>query len=85
MSRDPWEFYEATGLTAVMIPNNSLETICKVASHYQVQYMILPAPRSDLHKIYNEKIQDPRLQLIKTFDQAVDIKIFRLNPEMSTP
>ncbi|MGQ9832339.1 MAG: glycosyltransferase family 39 protein [Candidatus Villigracilaceae bacterium] len=85
MSRNPWEFYEATGLTAVMIPNNSLATILQVANHYQVQYMILPAPRSDLHKIYNEKIQDPRLQLIKTFDKAVDIKIFRLNPEMSAP
>lgn len=85
MSRDPWEFYEATGLTAVMIPNNDLETILQVAGHYRVQYMILPAPRADLHKIYNQKIEDPRLQHIKTLDQAVDLKIFRLNLETPTP
>jgi hypothetical protein len=85
MSRDPWELYEATGLTAVMIPNNDLETILQVANHYHVQYMILPAPRADLHKIYNQKVQDPRLQHIQTFDKAIDIKIFHINLETPAP
>lgn len=85
MTRDPWEFYEATGLTAIMIPNDNLETILEVARHYQAGYLILPAPRRDLQRIYNAKTVDPRFTLIHTIDQAVDIKIFRLDLNAKAP
>jgi hypothetical protein len=80
MARDVWDLHEATGLRAVMIPNNDLETIMAVASHYGADYMLLPAPRPALVDIYHMTTPDPRLTFVADVPDT-DWRLFRLEFE----
>ncbi len=79
MARDVWDFYEATGIKTVMIPNNDLETILFVARHYGVRYMLLPAPRPALEDIFMGTTPDPHFTYIGAVP-GVDLKLFRILP-----
>jgi len=77
MARDVWDFYEATDIKTVMIPNNDLETILFVARHYGVRYMLLPAPRPALDDIFMGTTPDARFTYVGTVPDT-DWRIFRL-------
>jgi hypothetical protein len=77
MARDVWDVAEATGFKAVMIPNNDLETILFVARHYNVQYMLLPAPRKALDDIYLGTTPDPHFKFLGSVPDT-DWKIFKV-------
>ena len=77
MARDVWEVYEGTGLRAVMIPNNDLETILFVARSYGADYMLLPGQRKALEDVYAGTTPDPRLQLIARVE-GTNWKVFRI-------
>ncbi len=87
MTRNPWDVYAATGYRALMIPNNNLRTIYFVASHYQANYLILPAPRVALQGIYSGSEVDPRLQLLATVvdrtSPGEDFKVYRMQPDVA--
>jgi hypothetical protein len=80
MARDVWDLHEGTGFRAVMIPNNDLETIIAVASHYGVDYMLLPAPRPPLDDIYHMLTPDPRFIFVSDVPET-DWRLFRLELE----
>ena len=77
MTHDPWHYYEATGWPTVMIPNNDLETILRVADLYHATYLLLPAPREALRGIYAGIESHPRLDPL---DPPGEIRIFRILP-----
>ncbi len=77
MARDVWDFYEATGLKTVMIPNNDLDTILFVAKHYDVRYMLLPAPRPALDDIFMGTTPNDHFTYVGTV-AGTDWRIFRL-------
>jgi hypothetical protein len=77
MARDVWDLHEGTGYQAVMIPNNDLETIIAVASHYGADYMLLPAPRPALDDIYHNTTPDPRIIFVSDVPET-DWRLFRL-------
>jgi hypothetical protein len=77
MARDVWDLHEGTGFRAVMIPNNDLETIMAVASHYGADYMLLPAPRAALDDIYHLTTPDPRLIFVSGVPDT-EWRLFRL-------
>jgi hypothetical protein len=77
MARDVWDLHEGTGFQAVMIPNNDLETIIAVASHYGADYMLLPAPRPALDDIYHMTTPDPRIIFVSDVPET-DWRLFRL-------
>jgi hypothetical protein len=64
MARDTWDVYEGTGFKSVMVPNNDIPTILFVARHYDAHYLLLPAPREQLDKIYKGTGPDPRFHLL---------------------
>jgi hypothetical protein len=74
MTRNPWQFNEATGWHSLMVPNNELDTIFTVADLYQATHLILPASRPALDAIYNGKAADPRLEYLGAVGEQ---KIFR--------
>ncbi len=77
MARDTWDVYEGTGFKTVMVPNNDVDTIVFVAQHYNAHYILLPAKRPQLDKIYNNDTPDPRFVLIAQVPQT-DWKIYRI-------
>jgi hypothetical protein len=77
MTREPWDLNAATGLKAVMIPDNDLDTIYAVAQHYSAGYLLLPAPRPALDKVYSGLTPDPRFMPLATVP-ATDWKIYRI-------
>jgi hypothetical protein len=77
MGRDVWDVYEGTGLRAVMIPNNDLDTILQVAAHYGAEYLLLPAPRKALEDIYMGTTPDARITFLAGIG-GTDWKIYRL-------
>ena len=78
MARDVWDVYEATGLKAVMIPNNDMATILLVARHYNVGYMLLPAPRKALDDIYMGTTPDAHFSFLGRVPHT-DLVVFKLN------
>jgi hypothetical protein len=78
MARDVWDVYEATGLKTIMIPNNDLDTIMFVARHYNVGYMLLPAPRKALEDIYMGTTPDARFSFLGRVPDT-DLVVFKLN------
>ncbi len=66
LARDTWDVYEGTGFKAVMVPNNDLNTIAAVARHYGAHYLLLPAKRPQLDKIYTGVTPDARFRFIAT-------------------
>lgn len=64
MARDTWDVAEGTGLQAVMIPNNDINTVLFVAKHYQARYLLLPGKRPQLDKIYTGTGPDPRFHFV---------------------
>ena len=78
MARDVWEVYEAIHLKTIQIPNNDVETIYKIASHYQANYLLLPARREALEPLYENEASDPRFSLVgEVFDSG--LKLFRID------
>jgi hypothetical protein len=77
MARDVWDVHEGTGFRAVMIPNNDLETILAVASHYGADYLLLPAPRPALEDIFHMTTPDPRIIFVAGVPET-DWRLFRL-------
>jgi hypothetical protein len=77
MARDVWDVHEGTGLRAVMIPNNDLDTILKVADHYGADYMLLPAPRKALEDIYMGTTPDSRFVSLGAIE-GTDWVLYRL-------
>jgi 4-amino-4-deoxy-L-arabinose transferase-like glycosyltransferase len=77
MARDVWDFYEATGIKTVMIPNNDLQTILFIAQHYHVRYMLLPAPRPALDDIFMGTTPDAHFAYVGTV-AGTHWRVFRL-------
>ena len=65
LARDTWDVYEGTGFKTVMVPNNDINTIVSVARHYGAHYILLPAKRPQLEKIYTGVTPDSRFQFIQ--------------------
>ncbi|HUI90461.1 MAG TPA: glycosyltransferase family 39 protein [Anaerolineales bacterium] len=78
LARDTWDVYEGTGFKTVMVPNNDIDTIVFVAQHYEARYILLPALRPQLDKIYNNTTPDPRFTYVASITGS-DMKIFRIN------
>lgn len=78
LARDTWDVYEGTGFKSVMVPNNDLNTIVFVAQHYGAHYILLPAKRPQLEKIYNGLTPDPRFQFLGAVPNS-SLKIYWIN------
>ena len=78
LARDTWDVYEGTGFKTVMVPNNDITTIVFVAQHYNARYILLPALRPQLDKIYDNATPDPHFTYIASVPYS-DMKIFRIN------
>ena len=78
MARDTWDVNEGTGFKSVMVPNNDIATIIFVAQHYNAHYLLLPAERPQLNKIYTGSGPDPRFHLIGLVPNS-DIKIYYID------
>jgi dolichyl-phosphate-mannose-protein mannosyltransferase len=77
LARDTWDVYEGTGFRTVMVPNNDVDTIVSVADNYGASYLLLPADRPQLDKIYTGLTPDPRFTLVGRLP-GTDWKLFRL-------
>jgi hypothetical protein len=75
LARDTWDVAEGTGFKTVMVPNNDIDTIIFVAQHYNAHYILLPAKRPQLEKIYNGLTPDPRFHFIAAIPNS-ELKIF---------
>jgi hypothetical protein len=78
LARDTWDVNEGTGFKSVMVPNNDVNTIVDVAEHYGAHYILLPAKRPQLDKIYTGLTPDPRFKFLASIPGS-DLKIFWLN------
>ena len=78
LARDTWDVYEGTGFKTVMVPNNDISTIVFVAQHYNARYILLPALRPQLDKIYDNATPDPHFTYVASVPNS-DMKIFRIN------
>ena len=78
LARDTWDVYEGTGFKTVMVPNNDINTIVFVAQHYNARYILLPALRPQLDKVYDNVTPDPHFTYIASVPNS-DMKIFRIN------
>ncbi len=78
LARDTWDVYEGTGLKTVMVPNNDINTILFVAQHYNAHYLLLPAERPQLNKIYTGSGPDPRFHFVGLVPNS-EIKIYYLD------
>jgi hypothetical protein len=76
LARDVWDVYEGTGFKTVMVPNNDIDTIVSVAQHYEARYLLLPAERPQLEKIYRGLTPDPRIRLVAPVPGS-DLKLYR--------
>jgi len=76
-TRHPWESHNSTGLRAIQIPNDDLETIYKVALNYKANYLLLPAPRKALEDIYDGRKVDSRFKYLSDIADS-DLKIFKI-------
>jgi dolichyl-phosphate-mannose-protein mannosyltransferase len=77
LARNTWDVYEGTGFRTVMVPNNDIDTIVFVARYYGARYILLPANRPQLDKIYKGLTPDPRFQLVARVPDS-DLKIYSL-------
>jgi len=78
LARDTWDVYEGTGFKTVMVPNNNIGTIVFVAKHYGARYLLLPALRPQLDKIYNNVTPDSHFTFIASVPDS-DMKVYRIN------
>ena len=78
LARNTWDVYEGTGFKSVMVPNNDIDTILFVAQHYNAHYLLLPALRPQLDKIYTGSGPDPRFHFIGSVPNS-DLKIFYID------
>ena len=58
-----------------MVPNNDINTIVTVARHYGAHYLLLPAKRPQLEKIYTGVTPDPHFRFIGSVPDS-DMKIY---------
>ncbi len=75
LARDTWDVYEGTGFKSVMVPNNDINTIIQVAQHYNAHYILLPAKRPQLDKIYTGLGPDPRFHFVGSVPNSA-MKLF---------
>jgi hypothetical protein len=70
-------FYYHTGIAALSVPNEPIETVLEAAELYDVTYLILdqnhPAPLRD---IYTGDEQNSRLEIVETFGNGV--RLYRI-------
>jgi hypothetical protein len=78
LARDTWDVNEGTGFKTVMVPNNDINTILFVAQHYNAHYLLLPAERPQLDKIYTGSGPDPRFHFVAAIPNS-EIKIYYLD------
>jgi hypothetical protein len=78
MARDTWDVNEGTGFDTVMIPNNDIPTILKVAAHYNAHYLLLPGKRPQLDKILTGVGPDPRFHPVGTIPGS-DMRVFYMD------
>ena len=78
LARDTWDVYEGTGFKTVMVPNNDINTIVFVAQHYNARYILLPALRPQLDKVYDNATPDPHFTYMASVPSS-DMKVFRIN------
>lgn len=78
MARDTWDVYEGTSFKTVMVPNNDISTIVFVARHYNARYILLPADRPQLQKIYNGLTPDPHFLYVASIPNS-DLRVFWIN------
>ncbi len=78
LARDTWDVNEGTGLKTVMVPNNDINTILFVAQHYNAHYLLLPAERPQLNKIYTGSGPDPRFHFVAAIPNS-ELKIYYLD------
>lgn len=76
LARDVWDVYEGTGFKTVMVPNNDIDTIVAVAQHYEARYLLLPAERPQLDKVYSGLTPDPRIRFVATVP-GTELKLYR--------
>ncbi|MCC7291568.1 MAG: hypothetical protein IT449_05865 [Phycisphaerales bacterium] len=80
MARDPWAVHASTGIPAVQIPNEDLDTILATAARFHVTHLLLPAPRSSLTGIHDRTSVDPRIVWVGEGSRR-QWSLWRLNPE----
>jgi hypothetical protein len=78
LARDTWDVYEGTGFKSVMVPNNDIDTIIFVAQHYNAHYLLLPAERPQLNKIYTGSGPDPRFHYVGSVPNS-EMKIYYID------
>lgn len=78
LARDTWDVAEGTGFKTVMVPNNDITTIVAVAAHYNAHYLLLPAKRPQLDRVYNRQSDDPRFEYVGAIPNS-DMKLFWIN------
>jgi len=61
-----------------MVPNNDIDTILFVAQHYNAHYLLLPAERPQLNKIYTGSGPDPRFHFVAAIPNS-ELKIYYLD------
>jgi len=77
MTRNPWEVSYSTGYKAVQIPNESLETIYRVAQEYGAIYLLPSAKREALRSLGTTA--DRRFEFVADIP-ASSLKLFRIRP-----
>ncbi len=75
MARDTWDVYEGTGFKTVMVPNNDIGTIVFVARYYGARYILLPAERPQLQKVYNGLTPDPHFRYLASIPNS-DLRVY---------
>jgi hypothetical protein len=75
LARDTWDVYEGTGLKTIMVPNNDIDTIVYVAHHYAAHYLLLPAKRPQLDKIYSGVTPDARIRFLAAIPDS-DLRVY---------
>ncbi len=81
MIGDPPSWWYASGIPAIVVPNESLETVVAVARRYGARYVVLDANRpAPLAAFYERKQTHPDLQLMETFNDGTDrpVHIWRI-------
>jgi 4-amino-4-deoxy-L-arabinose transferase-like glycosyltransferase len=91
MARVPWELHWSTGYKAIQIPADDLPTILEVARRYRANYLLLPAPRPALERLYRDERSDGRFRFVGAVPHASPdlgryspLKLFWIGPASAT-
>jgi len=71
MVGNPPGFYYHTGVPAVVVPNEDVETLLDVCERYEVDYLVLDSNRpGSLGVLYEDRVGERRLALVATFEEG---------------